>query len=84
MRICNPPPETYNFEEKTIFKQVSGLNERCIICNKKILHYYNSEHDIMLDICSNPKCMDYEAFDFHDHVPVLLNLNQLELEYYFD
>ena len=84
MGICYPPPEMYNFEEKTKFEQVSGLNERCIICNKKILYYHNDEHDISLSICSNPKCMNYTAFDFHDFVPVLLDLEQIELQNYFD
>ena len=75
----------YSFDEITTFEHLWHLEERknrCPYCNKKILIYYNDDHEMFIEICENVKCRNYRAYIVMERFDRRINLDQVILPDY--
>ena len=75
----------YDFNKVTEFEHLWHLEERkhrCPYCNKKILFYYNDDHEMFIEICENVKCRYYRAYLAFGHYDYTINLDEVILPGY--
>ena len=77
--------DLYTFDEVTRFEHLPHLEsrkERCPLCNKKMLMYYNEDHEMFINICENKSCGHYNAQVVLDPFGVSIDLKSVILPGY--
>ena len=77
----------YNFDEITEFEHLPHLEDRflrCPCCNKKLLVFYNDDHEMFIHICKDKECGFYRARIMFQDTDVNINLDTVILPDYND
>ena len=77
----------YKFDKITVFEHLPHMEDRhlkCPYCNKKILIYYNDDHEMFIKVCKDKKCGYYTANVFPEPTDVNIDLNSVVLPDYND
>ena len=85
--IENISEDLYRFEKPTVFEHLWHLeskDNRCPYCNKKLLVYYNDDHEMFINICKDKSCGYYSARVFMEYHDVNINLDMVVLPDYND